>query len=186
MKLSIFLMLVFAILTGCDSKTASQPGNQSKEGIAVAPAIAPLGVYFLTTAVSVETADGIIGIQPGTTVMKQADGSFLAGTQKLKLKEGQFTNDMQVAARVAGADAAAQAALQRATQATAAANRAAAAASHARRKEVAAQSPGASFDAPVSVPAPATEAAPTTNALDQEAYGQTQAFRNRSGSRRVR
>jgi hypothetical protein len=81
---------------------------------------APEGVYFTLVAKSVETSDGIFGIKPGTKVVKQADGSFLADGHKFRLAPGEVTNDLDVAARVAGADAQAQAALRQSLQAQAA------------------------------------------------------------------
>lgn len=82
--------------------------------------LAPEGVFFLVRSKSVETSDGIIGLKPGTAVMKQPDGSFLAGTQKVELRPDEITNDLDVAARVAGADAQRQAAVRQAGAAQAA------------------------------------------------------------------
>jgi hypothetical protein len=76
----------------------------------------PTGVYFLTSRLSVMGDDGIIGLPPGTQVTKQPDGKYLADGHVVEIPEGQLTNDLQVAARIAGADQAAQAAIRQATQ----------------------------------------------------------------------
>ena len=75
--------------------------------------IAAAGVYFLTTAVSVETADGITGLRPGTRAIKQADGRYLADGHLVELRAEQLTNDTRFAARAVQADQTAQAAIQR-------------------------------------------------------------------------
>lgn len=75
--------------------------------------LAPEGVYFLTSAVSVETAEGITGLRPGTRALKQADGRYLADGHVVELRSEQLTNDTRFAARVAGADESAQTAIRR-------------------------------------------------------------------------
>lgn len=76
--------------------------------------LAPTGTFFLLTKKSVETADGITGFKPGTQITQQADGSFTAGGLKLAVLPNEITNDLDLAARVAGADAQRQVAIQRA------------------------------------------------------------------------
>lgn len=74
-----------------------------------APAhLAPEGVYFLTRAVSVETADGIIGLSPGTQAVRQADGRYLADGHTVDLQPAQITNDLRAARQAAAADQSAQ------------------------------------------------------------------------------
>jgi hypothetical protein len=77
------------------------------------------GVFFLRTRLSVPSDDGIIGLKPGTQVIKQPDGRYLADGHILEIPEAQLTSDLRVAAQIAGADQAAQAAIRRATQPTA-------------------------------------------------------------------
>ena len=55
-----------------------------------------------------ETTDGIIGLKPGTQVIKQDDGSFDASGRKLQLRPEQITNDLQLVRRIAEAERAAQ------------------------------------------------------------------------------
>src|SRR5262245_29716021 len=74
---------------------------------------APEGVYFLTTAVSVETAEGVAGLRPGTRAVKQADGRYLADGHLVTLRPEQLTNDTRFATRAVQADRAAQAAIER-------------------------------------------------------------------------
>lgn len=82
---------------------------------------APPGVYFLMSAASVETPEGIVGLKPGTRLQKVAPGKFTANGHALDLRESQVTNDLRVAQQVAGADHAAQVALRQAMNAAAAA-----------------------------------------------------------------
>jgi hypothetical protein len=77
---------------------------------------APEGVYYLRTRLSVPTDDGIVGLKPGTQVIKQPDGRYLADGHILEIPAEQLTNDLRIAARIAGADQAAQAAIRQATQ----------------------------------------------------------------------
>jgi hypothetical protein len=74
--------------------------------------LAPDGMFFLLTKKSVETDAGIVGLRPGAQVIRQPDGKFLADGHLLELAAGEITNDLDLAARVAGADARAQAAIR--------------------------------------------------------------------------
>ena len=74
---------------------------------------APEGVFYLVRAVSVESDSGLVGLKPGTKVVRQPDGSFRTDEHTLKLAPDQITNDLRVLQQVSGADAAAQAALRR-------------------------------------------------------------------------
>lgn len=74
--------------------------------------LAPPGVFFLLVKKSVETSNGIIGFKPGTQIKQEADGSFTAEGKKLDVRPGEATNDLDLAARYAGADAQRQAALR--------------------------------------------------------------------------
>ena len=74
--------------------------------------LAPNGTFFLLRPKSIETADGIIGLKPGTLVLRQEDGSFAADGQKIEVTEAELTNDLDIASRVAGTDARVQAAIR--------------------------------------------------------------------------
>lgn len=122
-------------LTACQKKptTAEEPPPEEASRVAApatpapiaaaptpapaipAPALAPEGVYFLTAATSVETAEGLVGLQTGTRVTRQTNGRFKAGEHELDLRPDQITNNLAVAGRLAGRDAAAQAAIRQTT-----------------------------------------------------------------------
>lgn len=88
--------------------------------VAATPApkrLAPDGTYFLTVKKSVETPDGIFGLKPGTQVLRQADGKYTADGHVLELQASEITNDLDIAARYAGADARAQSAIKQTLQA---------------------------------------------------------------------
>jgi hypothetical protein len=82
--------------------------------------LAPEGVFYLIRGKSIETADGIVGIKPGTKVIRQKDGKFLADGQKIALQPAEITNDMDIAARVGNAEALAQVRIRQAALAAAA------------------------------------------------------------------
>ena len=95
--------------------TAPPPATPVPAPVAIAPPpkrLAPDGVYFLLVKKSVETDAGIVGLKPGAQVIRQPDGKFLVEGHTLDLAPGEITNDLDVAARVAGADARAQAAIR--------------------------------------------------------------------------
>jgi hypothetical protein len=78
--------------------------------------LAPPGVFFLLTKISVETASGITGLRPGTQVQQTGPGEYTAPDgHKLTLRPDQVTNDLRIAQHLAGADAAAQAAVRQMT-----------------------------------------------------------------------
>lgn len=79
--------------------------------------LAPDGMFFLLTKKSVETPDGIVGLKPGTQVLRQPDGKFLADGHVLELLPTEMTNDLDLAGRIVGADARAQAAIRQTLQA---------------------------------------------------------------------
>lgn len=81
---------------------------------------APKDVYFLIKHVSVTTDSGIVGLPPGSRLVKQSDGSFLGHGQRLHLTSDQYTNDLDLAEATAGQDAAKQEAIKQQQQATAA------------------------------------------------------------------
>lgn len=78
----------------------------------VAKRLAPPGTFYLLVKKSVETSDGIIGFKPGTQVKQEADGAFTAEGHKLDVRANEITNDLDIAAHFAGADAMRQAAVR--------------------------------------------------------------------------
>lgn len=85
----------------------------------VAKRLAPEGMFYLLVKKSVETTDGITGFKPGTLVKQEADGSFTAEGKQLEVRPNEITNDLDLAARYAGADAMRQAAIRQSTSAAA-------------------------------------------------------------------
>lgn len=84
------------------------------------PRLAAPGTFFLLRKKSVTTADGVIGFKPGTLVTRQADGSYLAEGRKLEVTPADLTNNLDIAAQIAGQDALRQAALRQTMAAQAA------------------------------------------------------------------
>ncbi|MEQ1859411.1 MAG: hypothetical protein ABMA13_05705 [Chthoniobacteraceae bacterium] len=123
------IALLGGLLAGCSPKSAESeplaevpapipaaiPAEAAPEPEPPTPApkrLAAAGTYFLLVKKSVGTADGIIGFKPGTQVMQQGDGSFAVEGHKLRLLPGEITNDLDIAAGIADADAQRQAALR--------------------------------------------------------------------------
>ncbi len=73
---------------------------------------APEGVFYLITKKSIETDSGIVGFRPGTPAQLQPDGKYLVEGRTMELLPNEITNDLDLAARYAGADAQAQSALR--------------------------------------------------------------------------
>lgn len=99
--------------------TATPAPVRAEVAIATPPPrrLAPDGMFFLLTKKSVETPDGIVGLKPGTQVLRQPDGKFLADGHTLDLLPTEMTNDLDLAGRIVGADARAQAAIRQTLQA---------------------------------------------------------------------
>ncbi len=128
------IVWVCIALGGCSKKSAEpEPPAETPAPVAVAtpppPAAAPVasisatpapkrltpaGTFYLLVKKSVETADGVTGFKPGTLVKQEADGSFTAEGRKLDVRPNEITNDLDIAARYAGADAQRQMALRQA------------------------------------------------------------------------
>jgi hypothetical protein len=74
--------------------------------------LAPEGVYFLLKRVYVPTNSGGIGLSPGTQVnLVSSSGSIRTVTEgyhKFEIDSSQLTNDLDIAGRLAKADAATQ------------------------------------------------------------------------------
>ena len=85
------------------------------------PQFAPPGVYFLITAVSVETSDGILGLKPGQMLKEVKPGVYKADNNEVTLRPDQVTNDLTIARRVAAVDQQTQAAIQQRLAASASA-----------------------------------------------------------------
>ena len=121
-----------AFMSACSKKTVeTEPVSESPEPVAVTtpqpkpvvvatptPApkrLAPAGTFFLLVKKSAVTNDGIIGFKPGTAVKQEADGSFTAEGHKLDVRSNEITNDLDLAARYASADAQRQAVIRQVT-----------------------------------------------------------------------
>ncbi len=83
-----------------------------------APELAPPGVFYLVTAVSVETSDGILGLKPGQPLREVRSGVYLADNSQVTLRPDQVTNDLAVARRLAAQEQKNQAAIQQRWTAT--------------------------------------------------------------------
>ncbi|MEP6671753.1 MAG: hypothetical protein ABJF10_21515 [Chthoniobacter sp.] len=77
-----------------------------------APELAPPGVFYLVTKVSVETSDGILGLKPGQPLREVRPGVYKADNNEVTLRPDQVTNDMAVARRLVVQDQKTQAAIQ--------------------------------------------------------------------------
>lgn len=123
------IVLLCVLLAACSRKTTeTEPAPEAMPESTVvvetpAPAatpppvakrLAPEGTFFLLVKKSAETPDGIFGFKPGTVVKQEADGSFTAEGHKLDVQPNEITNDLDLAAHYAGADAQRQAALRQA------------------------------------------------------------------------
>jgi hypothetical protein len=69
-------------------------------------------VFYLITAVSVETSDGILGLKPGQLLKEVRPGVYRADANEVTLRPDQVTNDMAIARRFAAQDQRNQAAIQ--------------------------------------------------------------------------
>jgi hypothetical protein len=77
-----------------------------------APELAPPGIFYLVTAVSVETSDGIFGLKPGQLLRLVRPGVYRADNNEVTLRPDQVTNDLTIARRLANQDKQTQAAIQ--------------------------------------------------------------------------
>jgi hypothetical protein len=77
-----------------------------------APELAPPGVFYLITAVSVETSDGIVGLKPGQLLREVRPGVYRADNNEVTLRPEQITNDLKVARDLAAQEKRTQAAIQ--------------------------------------------------------------------------
>ena len=77
-----------------------------------APELAPPGVFYLISAVSVETSDGILGLKPGQLLKEVRPGVYRADNNEVTLRPEQVTNDLAIARRFAAQDQVNQAAIQ--------------------------------------------------------------------------
>lgn len=59
--------------------------------------LAPPGVFFLRSRLSVTTDDGIVGVLPGARAELQSDGRYLVNGRTLAISPEYLTNDMRIA-----------------------------------------------------------------------------------------
>ena len=117
MKLYMTCCLLAAlVLTSCKKAPQAQAPSASSSSAARSsvPAwwaqlpeptgLAPGGVFFLVSKVTVETNSGILSFPAGTKVLKVGDRYVTSDVRQLKLRPEQLTNDLNVAYRVAGRD----------------------------------------------------------------------------------
>jgi hypothetical protein len=76
------------------------------------PELAPPGVFYLVSAVSIETSDGILGLKPGQPLREIRPGVYRADANEVTLRPEQVTNDMGRARQLMTQDQANQAALR--------------------------------------------------------------------------
>lgn len=188
---------VILTMAGCQKKTAEEegaapPSEESRSPVAqsptpapVAPALpttpataataaapeppqlAPPGTFFLLAKVSVETADGILGVLPGTEVHEVSPGLYEdAQKNRLTLRSDQVTNDLPLARQARGADANAQTAIARAALARQQAERA-------RQMQQATQAAATAANSPPPAVPPASTPAPLGSTLGDSKIGVT-------------
>jgi hypothetical protein len=73
--------------------------------------LAPDGVFFLISAVSITTDEGITGLKPGTRLNQVGDDTYKSGEHEVKLAPDQVTNDLKIAGQVMAATHASDAAM---------------------------------------------------------------------------
>lgn len=131
------------------------------------PQLAPPGTFFLLAKVSLETADGIVGVLPGTELREVSPGTYVdAQKNQLTLRNDQVTNDLRLARQARGTDANGQAAIARAALARQQAERA-------RQMQTSgAAAPAASAAAPETAQ-PASTPAPLGSSLGTSQIGVT-------------
>lgn len=131
MKKSIIIALC-ALMAGCHQAPVSQQPTDPAEPVAVipvpttpppaAPAVVaptpevppPIAVaFYLASAVSVETPDGLTGLPPGTEIKPVRAGVYSAAGHELTLRPDQVTSDPTLAQRMRAAEARSQAAISR-------------------------------------------------------------------------
>lgn len=97
-------------------EAAPAPAEEPEEKIAEATPpprrFAPDGIFHLIAAKSIATDSGIVGLRPGTQVVRQPDGKYVADGHVIELQPAEMTNDLDLAAHYAGSDARAQAAIR--------------------------------------------------------------------------
>jgi hypothetical protein len=123
------LTAVCVFLSGCSKKTTeTEPSPEPAEPAATTPQpkpvvavatptptpkrLAPAGTFFLLVKKSVMTGDGVLGFKPGTTIKQEADGSYTVEGHKLEIRASEITNDLDIAASYASADAQRQAVIR--------------------------------------------------------------------------
>ena len=93
---------------------AATPAIAATAGPQATPELAPPGIFYLLTATSVTTRDGVLGFPPGTRLKLARPGVYLtlSPAVEVSLRADQVTNDMTAARRVMTSDQKAQATIQ--------------------------------------------------------------------------
>jgi hypothetical protein len=81
------------------------------------------GIFYLIRPVSVQTDDGVLGLNPGTIVSLQPDGTYRGQGHKLEITPAFLTNDPLIGLQAAAADRATQTEVQEGLKAGAASER---------------------------------------------------------------
>lgn len=130
------------------------------------PEMAPPGAYYLIVAARVETADGVVGLTPGTGVKLVRPGVYLSTQGEVKLSDNQVTNNMTLARQAKQQYEAGQAAIKTKIAQEKAAEQARQAAAAQANATAAAAAAATTTNASAPV-APATAQRPLGSSLDQ-------------------
>jgi len=114
--------LLLPILAGCQ-KTSTADDSPPPAPATPAPSaptipaapiaeFAPPGVFYLIAPARIETADGIVGLNPGTGLKLVRPGVYLSPSGEVSLRDDQVTNNVTLARQVLAADQSSQAALR--------------------------------------------------------------------------
>ena len=91
-----------AVVAKAAAPTPAPPAPATPTPVPVASApkddhLAPPGVFFLRSRLSVTTDEGIVGVLPGARAELQSDGRYLVNGRTLAISPEYLTNDMRIA-----------------------------------------------------------------------------------------
>jgi len=119
----IIICTALILLSACSKKPELPPQASSQTQTVAVPTptlrlrhLAPEGVYFLLTRVSITNENGVIGINPGTKVTMLKPSEHLLqvtdGENKFDVYSTQLTNDIDIANNLTQKDCASQSSLK--------------------------------------------------------------------------